>query len=70
MGTRADQYPEVGLSSGNQALTRCASLGTNPTSALITSGLHVSGKNRDCIGQWPSVVDSENRRVLTSRIGG
>jgi hypothetical protein len=27
-GHRADQYPEVGISSGNQALTRCASLGT------------------------------------------
>src|SRR6267378_4337816 len=32
---------EVGISSGNQVLTRCAFVGTNPTGELITSGLPV-----------------------------
>jgi hypothetical protein len=35
---RADQYPEVGLSSGNQALTRCAFLVTY-VARLPTTGL-------------------------------
>jgi hypothetical protein len=33
---------EKSVSSRNQALTRCAFLGTNPTSKLITSGLPVT----------------------------
>jgi len=33
---------KVGISSGNQALTRCAFLGTNPKGGLITSGLPVT----------------------------
>src|SRR6266404_378760 len=37
----ADQYRGVGTSSGNQALTRWAFVGTNPTGELITSGLPV-----------------------------
>jgi hypothetical protein len=40
-GHRADQYPEVAISSGNQALTRCAFPSTNPTDEPITSGLPV-----------------------------
>jgi hypothetical protein len=36
---RRDLPCEVGISSGNQALTRCAFLDTNPTGDLITSGL-------------------------------
>src|SRR6266404_8286901 len=38
----ADQYRGVGISSGNQALTRCAFVGTNQTDELITSGLPVN----------------------------
>jgi hypothetical protein len=33
---------EVGISSGNNPLTRCAFVGTNPTDELITSGLPVT----------------------------
>src|SRR6266850_1898872 len=33
---------EVGISSGNQTLTRCAFLDTNPTGELMTSGLPVT----------------------------
>ena len=33
---------KVGISSGNQALKRCAFIGTNPTGELITSGLLVT----------------------------
>ena len=36
-----DRYREVGVSSGNQALTRCAFDGTIPTDELTTSGLPV-----------------------------
>ena len=36
-----DQSCEVGIASGNQALTRCAFVGTNPTDDSITSGLPV-----------------------------
>jgi hypothetical protein len=35
-GHRADQYPEVGISPGNQALTECAFLCTNPQLALTS----------------------------------
>jgi hypothetical protein len=35
-------FVQVGISSGNQALTRCAFIGTNPTGELITSGLPVN----------------------------
>jgi len=38
-GHGADQYPKVGLSSGNQALTRCAFVGTN--SLLKKTGIPV-----------------------------
>src|SRR5271167_1154415 len=37
-----DWYREVGISSGNQALTRCAFFGSNPTDESITSGLPVT----------------------------
>ena len=39
---------EVGISSGNQAPTRCAFVGTNPTDELITYWLPV---NRDSMAQ-------------------
>src|SRR5260370_41282021 len=48
VGHRADKYREVGLSSGNEALTRWAFVGTNPTDELITSGLPLKSVQDRC----------------------
>src|ERR1700682_896535 len=54
--SRTDQSSEVGISSGNQALTRCAFAGTNPGELLpdclcSSSGKNLSGRQRQASQQ-------------------
>jgi hypothetical protein len=52
VGHYADKYREVGISSGNQALTRWAFVGTNSKNELITSGLPVIRPEIEEAPEW------------------
>src|ERR1700737_850427 len=76
--SRTDQSSEVGISSGNQALTKCAFVGTNPGELLpdclcSSSGRNLSGLRRQTSREptpwepgvsWPQILGRRGQRFL------